>query len=174
MQNNEENIANSTIKQLSKNAGFTVPEKYFENLQNVIIEDIKILNFKIENTKGGFIVNDDFFETQKQIILNKTIKNKPNYKINLYPNLFFKVTSIAALITIVGFLFLYKNNAVSYANTIPISHDEILQHLEKNEVSIELISEEINLNKTNISNKNNELEKYLIEQADEQQLIDEL
>ena len=126
----------------------------------------------IYNHHGGFVVPELFFETQKNKILSKSTPFRAQ-KISLsYNQIILRVSSIAAMLTIVGFLFLFENSSKSLDFTVNISNEEILNHLVKNDVSEDLICELLNRNKGN--KKENDIEKYLYENADEDLLMDNL
>jgi hypothetical protein len=70
------------------------------------INDDKLV---VENQIGGFKVTDTFFEKQKMQILSKTIKPQAK-KISLaYNQLMLRVASVAAMLTIAGFMFCKPN-----------------------------------------------------------------
>jgi len=119
---------------------------------------------------AGFIVPDVFFETQKNQILSKALQTKAK-KIRLsFNQLMTRVATIAATFTIAGFLFLQNNSGQSNELTASISNEEIVNHLEIADVSEDLICELLDQNKMN--KKENEIEKYLNENADEDLLMD--
>ena len=67
---------------------------------------------------------------------------------------------------------MFENSSKSPDFTANISNEEILNHLVKNDVSEDLICELLNRNKTN--KNENDIEKYLYENADEDLLMDNL
>ena len=172
MSETEEHIIESLIVKINKEGGFTTPDAYFDAMKSSILSKIDNDRLTIHKPENGFVVPEAFFETQKHQILSKAIKPQVK-KISLtYGQLMMGAASIAAIITIVGFLFLKNNSGQSNDLTATISSEEIVNHLEKTDVSEDLICELLNQNKT--SKKENEIEKYLNEHADEDLLVDDL
>lgn len=168
----EKNTIEKLIGKTNNKGGFTAPDAYFDGMKNAILSKIDGDKLTIDTPQTGFIAPDTFFEEQKHQIL--AMVNKPQakrIKLNSYQWLI-RAASIAAMLTIVGFLFLNKNASKSVELTASISSEEIVNHLEKNDVSEELICELIDQNK--VTKKETDLEKYLNEHADEDLLIDEL
>jgi hypothetical protein len=168
----EENRHGSLPIKTNQQGGFTIPDNYFDSMKSSIISNTSNDNLKIDNQQGGFVVPVLFFETQKNQILSKIISNRAK-KISLsYNQIILRVSSIAAMITVVGFLFLFENSSKSPDFTASFSNEEILNHLEKNDVSEDLICELLNRNKTD--KKDNDIEKYLYENVDEDILTENL
>jgi hypothetical protein len=168
----EENRIEKLIGETNKESGFNTPANYFDTMKNLVLSKIESDILNANNREGGFIVPEMFFEIQKHQIISKAIKPKAK-KINLnYNQWMLRVASIAAMFTIIGFLFLNKNENKSIEFTANISSEEILHHLEKNDINEDLICDLLYQNKTN--KKENEIEKYLSEHADEDLLINDL
>ncbi len=168
----EENNILKLIGNTCKQGGFTTPDAYFDNMKSSILAKIESDSLNIKNQEGGFIVSDSFFETQKLQILSKAINPKAKKIRLIYSQLSMRVASIAAIFTIVGFLFLQNFYGHSNDLTATISNEEIVNHLVKTDVSEDLICELLDQTKTN--KKENEIEKYLNEHADEDLLMDDL
>ncbi|MCX6186301.1 MAG: hypothetical protein NTU43_04780 [Bacteroidetes bacterium] len=171
MLNNEEDNIDNYIKNKNNQGGFTTPDDYFVSMSKSILLKIEGKQLGFETRQGGFMIPDSFFENQKQIILNQTTHSKAKI-IPFYNKRALKVASMAAMLMIVGFLFVHSiapKNTDILAN---ISGDEIINHLEKTDISEELICEVIGQN--NFSKKDTDLEKYLDEHVDEDLLIDDL
>jgi len=166
----EENSIENLIGKPNKNAGFTAPDNYFAPMRIAILSKLDIDNADSHKQAAGFIVPDAFFETQKNQILSKALQTKAK-KIRLsFNQLMTRVATIAAMFTIAGFLFLQNNSGQSNDLTASISNEEIVNHLEIADVSEDLICELLDQNKMN--KKENEIEKYLNENADEDLLMD--
>jgi len=168
----DENSIENLIGKTNKQGGFTAPDAYFDELKNSILSKIEGDKLTIHKPDTGFVVPDVFFETQKQQILSKL--NKPQAKkISLTSNQWIlKAALVAAILTIVGFLFIPNNSSNSLDLSASISNEEIVNHLVKSDVSEDLICELLDQTKTN--KKENEIEKYLNEHADEDLLMDDL
>jgi len=168
----EEYRQENLLRKTNEQGGFTTPDNYFDAMKSSIIAKTSRDQLTIYNHHGGFVVPELFFETQKNKILSKSTPFRAQ-KISLsYNQIILRVSSIAAMLTIVGFLFLFENSSKSLDFTVNISNEEILNHLVKNDVSEDLICELLNRNKGN--KKENDIEKYLYENADEDLLMDNL
>ncbi len=177
MQNELENIDESFINNLDKKGGFKTPEGYFENSAKNILTIINITS-TVSNLEpeSVFTVPENYFEESKKAVLAKTINIKAK-KISIYNNWKFVSGIAALLIATFSILFLLNNKDKSLeARLNNISQEEMVDYLAKNDVKIEWISEaNFKIESTlNQEQNNKEIEQYLIEQADEQFLLDEL
>jgi aspartokinase len=177
MENELENINESFINNLDKKGGFKTPVDYFENSAKNILSIINITS-TVSNLEPevGFTVPENYFEESKNAILSKI--NKPQTKkISIYNNWKFVSGIAALLIATFSILFLLNNRDKSLeASLNKVSQEEMVDYLAKNDVKIEWINEaNFKIESTiNQEQNNKEIEQYLIEQADEQFLLDEL
>lgn len=168
----EENKIEKLVGMTSKQGGFTTPDAYFDAMKNSILSKMDSDDLRIHKPETGFVVPDSFFEIQKNQILAKSAKPQAKRIILTSNQWMMRAASIAAMLTIVGFLFLRNNTSKSVDFTASISSEEIVSHLEKNDVSEDMICELIDQSKS--TKKENEIEKYLNEHADEDLLMDDL
>lgn len=168
----EKNTIENLIGKTNKQSGFITPDAYFDDLKKSILSKVEVDNLSIHKPKTGFFVPEDFFEIQKLQMLSKIAKPKAKRISLTYNQIAMRVASIAALFTVVGFLFLHNNSSKPINPSTSISSEEIVSHLEKNDVSEDLICEL--LDQTKPTKTENEIEKYLNEHADEELLMNDL
>ena len=102
-----------------KNTAFKAPQNYFQNLEDQIMDKIK-LNEALQNIDNeGFKAPDEYFDTLEDVVLNK-IKNEKNTKVI---SLFSKksliyISGVAAAILIMFNVF--WNNTETSMETIDI------------------------------------------------------
>ncbi len=177
MENELENIDESFINNLDKKGSFKTPENYFENSAKNILSVINITS-TVSNLEpeAVFKVPENYFEVSKNNILNKI--NKPQTKkINIYNNWKFVSGIAALLIATFSILFWLNNRDKSLEAALNnVSQEEMVDYLAKNDVKIEWINDTNFKIESTINQEQNskEIEQYLIEQADEQFLLDEL
>ena len=177
MKNEYENIDENFLKNLGNKGDFGVPDKYFDLFKASILSKINS-DSVINNSEGGFTIPKDYFETSKIQILSK-INTQKAKKVNLFSFAKWQfIRGIAAIFIAIFSVYIFfninKNNTLN-ANLNKVSEAEMIEYLANNDLKIEWINE-LNPEIKTISKKdenNIEIEKYLLEHADEQVLLDE-
>lgn len=162
----KENIEGELIK--NNQGGFSVPESYFEKLESDIFA---------KTANVGFTVPNGYFDTLESKITDKI--SKPKLSIS-YSSTYAKVLSgiAAALIVISGFIFMNRNlmpnkqnKAFSKAVMDEVSDEEIITYVDESDIRESHI---IDVAFTTKDKSQNQVEDYLINNAEEQLIIEEL
>lgn len=94
-----------------KEAGFKVPDNYFDGIEDSVLSQIKLKSIG----GPGFKVPDGYFDTLEDTVLNKVSKDEKTKVINLFTrrNLLY-VSSIAATILLLFNLNLFNKKSISF------------------------------------------------------------
>ncbi|MFN4084212.1 MAG: hypothetical protein ACK4K9_11325 [Bacteroidia bacterium] len=147
---------------IQNNNGFDLPENYFDELKSEVMLKVQKNQFE-----GGFTVPDNYIETLRKNVLANT---KPDIK-TIKISWFYYASAAAALLLAVTFIFLFEPQ--KQENFGSISDKEIINHLEHNGLSIDLLCDAGWCNEI-IIEPNTKLENYLIDEMDETNFYDEL
>ncbi|MDP1727939.1 MAG: hypothetical protein Q8M15_14235 [Bacteroidota bacterium] len=165
------------IKDLKVNGGFIVPDNYFEELELRLqsVSDEPML--ELETSEGGFVVPEAYFEDLESRILKKVpVQAKV---IPMYQRGIFRISiAVAATLLLVSLLYLFetKKQPGPTAKIAEPTENEIIEYLNKEGYRIDLLCDAGWCNELNNTNKKETepIEKYLLEHADEDLLIEEL
>lgn len=157
MNNDKNSHIDDKFKDLiPKKTGFKIPENYFENVDDAILNSISLQN-KITNS--GFNVPNDYFKTLENRI-EKQINTKTKAKIIQFNSLWMRI-SVAAVV-LLTFSVLYLKN---YVNPTPEVTAEKMVELKLADMSeyelASLYEKELENIDTSSILANDELEAYL-------------
>jgi len=148
------------------NNGFNTPDGYFENLNH------RILNKALfTENNGGLLVSDEYFNNLNKEIVRCTISKKPIKTIYLNVAL----SAAAVLIACVMLFIFVPKNSTHYADLNKLTEEQIIEHLQNDQISVELLCEagwcnEIDLKKES----NSSIENYLLNEINNDEIINEL
>lgn len=174
------------VNGLPKNNPFTLPPSYFEELPQSILMRVKsgetpLLSHKIDS---AFEVPQGYFEHFPSQVLSKSHTGKIQGRI-IHFSFITRIAAAAVALLAIGLVLLLSKTAPHHTETTvsieQATDDEIFTYLENNNVSIDLVAEvytetETAKNKlTNSVRDSNELiEQYILDNADEQLILEEL
>src|SRR5690606_12333735 len=94
-----------------KEAGFKVPDNYFEGIEDTVLSQIKLKSIE----GSGFKVPNGYFESLEDTVIKKISKNQEKKVINLFTkqNLLY-VSSVAATLLLLFNLTLLNNKSLSF------------------------------------------------------------
>lgn len=147
-----------------KNTGFGIPKDYLDEFESKFFNKIEL-----QKLETGYTTSDNYFENIEDIILNKTINQKPSPKvISIFSNIpYQKIASIAAIfiISLVGLKMFYKPELT-------------LEKVDFESIEEYVTTEDLNLNEYELADlyevSNEELEQLSNENIDNNQLYDYL
>ncbi len=149
-----------------KNAGFKIPDNYFEGIEDAILNQIKLKNIE----GSGFKVPDNYFESLEDTILNKISKNEKSKVINLFTrrNLMY-VSSIAATLLLLFNLSVFHKKTASFETLETASLESYImnEYIDSYEMASLLTNEDLveeNFIEHNFSEEN--MESYILNNVD--------
>lgn len=154
-----------------KKTGFKVPEDYFDNLENTIFSHVKL---KEQATNSGFKTPENYFETLENKIINTVSKNKTSKVISLFSkrNLVYISGIAAAILLLFNLSIFQKESNWSRLNTKTVENYIIDEQMSSYEIASLLSDEElIEENFTNHDFKDENIESYLLDNSDINDLI---
>ncbi len=174
------------VNGLPKNNPFTLPPSYFEELPQSILMRVKgsetpQLSHTIDS---AFEVPQGYFEDLPSQVVSKSNTVKTHGRIIRF-SFINRIAAAAVALLAIGLVLLLSKTAPHHTKTAvsieQATDDEIFTYLENNNVSIDLVAEvytetETAKNKsTNSVRDSNELiEQYILDNADEQLILEEL
>lgn len=172
---------------LPKENPFSVPEGYFEELPDSILFRIKGReNHKADfSSANHFEVPEGYFDSLSKSILVKTaIKQKTQGKIIWLHRLSRVAVAAVAVVAVSLVIWISKHKSGHSTNTAgleQVSDEEIFTYLENNNVSIDLVAEvyaetvsDKNKSEASDNDSNALMEQYILDNADEQLILEEL
>ncbi|MES2558780.1 MAG: hypothetical protein V4590_03515 [Bacteroidota bacterium] len=153
----------STLKALRTEGGFSVPVGYFANMRKQVLEQTTG-----SEANDSFQVPDGYFDRSRAAILAQTTLKPQTVRLWYTRSLVKYAAAAMVLVTCTISLLWYQQ---SPSNLQSMTDDEIILYLEENGVRDIPVSEVSFV--VNEAPANSE-EKYLINNADEQSLIEEL
>jgi hypothetical protein len=157
-------IDNATGK---REGGFTTPDAYFVALQQNVLS---------RTSSGGFTVPDGYFEQAEVRVLQKVKESsRPRLRI-IYQRRAF--AAMAAAVLLASFLFVFRQSfnanqgAARPVAAIDVSDDEIMEYVEVADIRESRIMD-LAFNSTEDKSQK-QVEEYLVNNADEQLIIEEL
>lgn len=140
--------AEAFLKGLELKGSFSVPEGYFEQLQERLeilgdetTDEGQLDSFNSLGVEGGFNIPTDYFEALEGKVMNRVLEENKEAKV--IPLLSYKkywLASIAATFLIAAFIFLWKDQKVTLvaeSNTLQI--EQVADHLEVGDLNEELL-----------------------------------
>ena len=156
-----------------KNAGFKIPDNYFEGIEDTVLSQIKLK--RIEGS--GFKVPDSYFESLEDTIINKISKNEKSKVINLFTrrNLMY-ASSIAATILLLFNLSVFQKKTASFETLETASLESYImnEHIDSYEMASLLNNEDLvegNFIEHNFSEET--MENYILNNVDLEGLFSE-
>ena len=161
----ENNFVNdSNLRTLDTQGGFYVPKGYFKSMRNHILRETTELV-----ASKNFQVPDDYFEQSRKAILSKTTGNPTALKI-WYTQSRVKYIAAAIVLFLSSLTFILYNKQ-HQSGLQSMTDDEILLYFEQEGVRDIPVSEvSFTLGESTTNNE----ERYLMNHADEQSIIEEL
>lgn len=162
-----------------KKSGFKVPDGYFTNLEDRIIDEVKLDNTLQKGEKTSFVMPDGYLDNLENVITGKLAKEEPKV-ISLFnrSNLMY-LSGIAAAILILVAVFVNTNGATIETD---MWDDELVENyileegIDTYELAALLTEEELTIIDTEIFNEafaDDNLEDYLLENADLEDILDQ-
>lgn len=156
-----------------KETGFKVPKGYFNNLDDALLNNIKLKEVPDE---AGFKTPANYFDSLEDTILNKVSKKGNNKVISLFSrrNLIY-ASSIAAAVLLLFNLSIFKNNTETGWDAIDAETVEnyiINENIGSYEIASLLIDEDLNeTNFTEVEFTDEALENYILDHITVEDLI---
>lgn len=164
MYNENDPIDDNKLKSLPTAGGFGVPAGYFENMRKQVLQQTTG-----REAEKGFVVPDGYFEQSRQAILGLTSGKKPALRLWYTRSLVKYAAAAVVLLTSMLTFVVYKQQQQPQLESM--SNDEIIRYFEEDGVPDIPVSEvSFVVNETPANGE----EKYLINNADEQSIIEEL
>ncbi len=162
MSENKEHIDTSFIQNLHPNGGFEVPEGYFVQLQETILN---------KTSNNGFSVPEHYFNELEERIEAKLKNPVQPKRLVIIRNLKY-ASAIAASLLIFGSLYLWLSKPqASPVDFSALSDEEIINYIEVSDIQDHKILE---MAIKSESSTTKDEEEYLINTADADLIIDEL
>ena len=156
-----------------KETGFKVPKGYFNNLDDALLNNIKLKEVPDE---AGFKTPANYFDSLEDTILNKVSEKGNNKVISLFSrrNLIY-ASSIAAAVLLLFNLSIFKNNTETGWDAIDAETVEnyiINENIGSYEIASLLIDEDLNeTNFTEVEFTDEALENYILDHITVEDLI---
>lgn len=156
-----------------KETGFKVPKGYFNNLDDALLNNIKLKEVPDE---AGFKTPANYFDSLEDTILNKVSEKGNNKVISLFSrrNLIY-ASSIAAAVLLLFNLSIFKNNTETGWDAIDAETVEnyiINENIGSYEIASLLIDEDLNeANFTEVEFTDEALENYILDHITVEDLI---
>lgn len=161
-----------------KKAGYKTPEDYFQNLEDKIMDNIK-LNEALQNIENeGFKAPEGYFDTLENIVLNKIKDEKKTKVISLLnKQTLIYISGVAAAVVIMFNIF-YNNSEVSLEtiDTDIVENYFIDEGIDTYEIAALFTEEELTTINNDIFDQtfnDDSLEDYLLENAIIEDIIDQ-
>jgi len=174
------------VNGLPKNNPFTLPSTYFEELPQSILIQVKGSETPqlSQTIESGFEVPQGYFEDFPSKVISKSHAANTGGRIIRFPYINRIAAAAVALLAVGLVLLLSKTTPHQTETAVSIEQatdDEIFTYLENNNVSIDLVAEVYTETET-VKNKpvnsapdsNTLIEQYILDNADEQLILEEL
>ncbi|MGB0879042.1 MAG: hypothetical protein ACPGTO_00570 [Polaribacter sp.] len=168
MKNENQNNIDYLNKKTNRDVGFSVPQNYFENLEDAVL--VKLAEDHFVKTKG-FEVPDSYFDTLEDTILAKVSTSKKEIKIISFKKQILKLIPIAVAASVI--LFISLNSFIFNKNEDPFEKldDNDIENWISNNIDLindtDIAYADINFDETEMipnSISNDDLENYLSNQ----------
>jgi hypothetical protein len=136
------------IKGLQAEGGFSVPENYFEKLQDriefvgddVIIEE-ELNDIKSISSEGGFSMPPEYLETLEGKVMNRVLEvNNEAKVVSLFPFRNYWLASMAATFLIAAIIFLWKDQKSELVvESSRLEIEQVADHLEVGDLNEDLL-----------------------------------
>jgi hypothetical protein len=164
MYNENDSIDDNKLKSLHTEGGFGVPVGYFQNMRKQVLE--QTTGYREEN---NFVVPEGYFEHSRETILAQTIGKKPAmHRWSNHAAVKYSAAAVVLLSSMLAFVVYKQQHQRPLAS---MSNDDIILYFEEDGVRDIPVSEvSFVVNETPANSE----EKYLMNHADEQSIIEEL
>ena len=161
-----------------KSTGFKVPKDYFKNLEDQIMDNIKLDEVLQNNESAGYKVPEGYLDTLEDVVLSRATKTNNPKVISLFnkQNLIY-ISGVAAVILIMFNVFWNSpETSIDYIGTELVENYFIDQGIDTYEIAALFTEEELTTINTDIFDQtfnDDSLEYYLLENAIIEDIIDQ-
>lgn len=161
-----------------KKSGFKAPEGYFTNLEDRIIDDIKLDNALQNSKDASFVMPEGYLDGLEDTIMSKLPKKETKVIAIFSRSNFVYLSGVAAAILIMFAVFMNTDNS----STFDTLDDELVENyildegIDTYELAALLTEEELTTLDTEIFDEafaDDSLEDYLLENADLETILDQ-